>query len=456
MKSPIILAAFLAAFLLFQGFQCASSEFTGAKLHIQQNNYPEAKRLLEIEVQKNPQNEEAWYLLGWVSGEAGEYESMNAAYGKALELSPRFAKDIRANRYNRWAQTLNRGLQYLERASPESTSFYESALGEFDKAVRIWPDTSLTYRYIGYAYYNSGRSDKALEAFTTAWEKGKDIESLKPAVRLYIERGDQLKTRFESENADKLKAAENLASIRKNTRRSDVIDKLGAPDRIKRGPRNSKKEDLEYRRFNLTVSIENDRVTAKNFSKPYVPDIDSTNQRLAMREYDQAIRLLTEAKDAGMSDAETLNMFLRAYIQSNRIGEAVTEYERVVSGDPTNKDNLYVLGVLYRSSGNYQKAVDSFSKAYKVDPEFTDALFDLGATYYNWGVDLMRAAEEKGDATNQHKEKFKDALPYIEEVSKRRPDDVQVWETLGTIYAQLGRQDDALKAFDRADELKAK
>ncbi|MBI4418670.1 MAG: tetratricopeptide repeat protein [Ignavibacteriales bacterium] len=456
MKSSIILATLLTSLLLFQGFQCASSEFTGAKLNIQQNNLPEAKRLLELEVQKNPQNEEAWYLLGWVNGEGGDYEGMNAAYDKALEISPKFSKDIHGSRYNRWAQSLNRGLKYLERASPESSMFYNNALEEFEKAMRAWPDTSLTYRYMGYAYYSSGRPENAVGAFTTAWEKGKDIESLKPAVRLYIEHGDQAKTRFEADNADKLKNISNLASIRKNTRKNDVIDMLGAPDRIRRGPRGTKKEDLEFRRFNLVVSIENDRVTAKTFSKPYTPDIDSTNYHKAMQEYDKAIRLLTEAKQAEMADAETLNMFLNAYIQTDRLTEAIAEYEQATATESTNKLNQYVLGVLYRSSGNYEKAVTRFHEALGLDSTFADALFDLGATYYNWGVEIMRSAEDKGVSTSEHKEKFKQALPYIERVSEVKPDDVQVWETLGTIYAQIGLQDQALKAFDRADSLKAK
>lgn len=454
MKSSIALAALLTFTVLFQGFQCASSEFTGAKLHIQQKNYPEAKRLLEAEVQKNPQNEEAWFLLGYLNGETGEYEEMNAAFSKALEISPKHAQDIHANRFNRWGQNLNQGLQYLELASPESSGYFDKALEAFSKAERAWPDTSLTYRYIGYAYFNSGRNDEALKAFTTAWEKGRDIEALKPAARLHIERGDQHKASFESSNGDKLKALNNLASIKRNVRKSEVLDKLGAPDRIRRGPRNTKKEDLEYRRFNLTVSIDNDRVTGTTYSRPYAPDIDSTNHRAAIQEYEKAILLLRQAKDAGVSDGETLNMFLRAYIQADRISEAVAEYEQAVEDDPEDKQNQYILGVLNRSTGNYEKAVACFSKALELDSEFTDALFDLGATYYNWGVDMMRSAEEKGQASTAHKEKFSQALPYIERVSEQKPDDAQVWETLGTIYAQLGRQDDAMKAFGKADELR--
>lgn len=455
MKSnTILLIILLVAIVAFQGFQCASSEFTGAKLALQQKNLPEAKRLLEIEVQKNPTNEEAWFFLGGVLAEESEYVGMNNAFDEALKLSQKHAREIHGTRYNRWATHLNIGAGYLERAVPESAMFYDQALAEFDKASQAWPDTSLTYRYIGYAYNNSGRYPEAISAFRKAWEKGKDLESLKRAVRLYIVQGDQYKGIFTSDNEDKLKNLKSIEGIRRNNRKGDVIAALGAPDKITRGPRGSKKEDLVYNRFNLTVKIDNDKVTAKTFSKPYNPSVDSSKYHQAMGEYEKAIQLLLESKGLGMGDSESLSMLLTAYVQANRLKEAVAEYEAAVQTEPGNKQNQFILGVLYRSSGDYEKAVERFKEAYALDPEYTDALFDLGATYYNWGVDMMRVAEEKGEMSMAHKDKFKQALPHLEKVSELKPDEIQVWETLGTIYAQLGMQDKALAAFDRADKLR--
>lgn len=457
MKSKTILLSLvvLAALISFQGFQCASSEFTGAKLAISQKNLPEAKRLLELEVKKNPANDEAWYLLGGIRSEEADYLGMNQAFDEALKLSQKHATEIKGTRYNRWAFHLNRGAMALERATPESSMFFDESLIEFNKARDAWPDTSLTYRYIGYAYNNNSQYPKAIEAFRMAWDKGKDVEALKRAARLYIYEGDQHKKVFESDNDDKLKNLKNIQGVRRNQRKSDVIAALGAPDRIIRGPRGSKKEDMVYNRFNLTVNVDNDKVTAKNFSKPYSPSIDSSGYKSALVEYEKAIQLLLEAKAHISGDSETLNMLLSAYVQANRIQEAIVEYEAAVAIDPGNKQNQFVLGVLYRSAGNYEKAAARFEEAYNLDPEYTDALFDLGATYYNWGVDMMRVADEKGEPSTAHKEKFRLALPHIEKVAELKPDDLQVWETLGTIYAQLGMQDKALAAFDRADKIRA-
>jgi len=450
-----LLLVFTVLALLLQGFQCASSEFTGAKLKMTQKNYKEAKRLLEIEVQKNPGNDEAWYLLGALSAEDQEYARMNEAFDSSLKLSDKHASDIRTIRYNQWGIHLNAGVKWLERATPESTMYFDQAIDEFSKAAISNPDTSLTYRYLGYAYNNKADYDNAVKSFGTAWEKGKDAESLKRLARIYIFQGDKLKNAFETENADNLKAVRSLAEVRRNTSRNDVISALGAPDNIRRGARGTKKETLVYTRYKLTLEMDNAKVVSKTFSSPYRPAIDSSKQKLAMQQYSEAVALLQQGKKNLPDDIEVLNILLQAYVQSDRIKEAIGEYEQVTKANPDNKVNHYILGVLYRSAGDYKAAVAQFEEAIKLDPAYSDALFDLGATYYNWGVEIMRAADEKGEATQEHKEKFKQALPYIERVSQEKPEDVQVWETLGTIYAQLGMQEKAVKAFDQADKLRA-
>ena len=112
------------------------------------------------------------------------------------------------------------------------------------------------------------------------------------------------------------------------------------------------------------------------------------------------------------------------------------------------------MGVLFRSAGRFAEAAEEFKKAIELDPEYIDAYYDLGATYYNWGVDLVRQAQEKNESSPEGKEKFRTALPYIEKVIQARPKEPQLWETLGTIYAQIGETDKAAKAFEKAEKLR--
>jgi len=361
-------------------------------------------------------------------------------------------------RYNRWGQHLNTGVNYLERASADSSQYFDKAVEEFKIAVEIWPDTALTYKYLGYAHNNRGDYDAALQAFLKAWDVGKDYESLMRASRIYIDRGSKLKAAFKSDNDEGLTLQRNLAEVKKGAYKVDVTKALGAPDNIRKGPRGSKKEDWIYRNYNLTVAFDADKVVGKTFSKPYVPKIDSTKYYLALKEYDKAIEALQKIRQGDPEDTDALNLLLSAYVESDRIKEAAAVFQSAVERHPDNKLNHYIYGVLLRTTGDYQGAIDQFRLAYDLDPSYTDALFDLGATYYNWGVDILRIAQEKGESTVEHKAKFREALPCMEKVAEERPDDPMVWETLGTIYAQLddpGMKQKAIEAFDKADAIRS-
>jgi len=56
----------------------------------------------------------------------------------------------------------------------------------------------------------------------------------------------------------------------------------------------------------------------------------------------------------------------------------------------------------------------------------------------------------KDDAV--YKEKFKQALPYLEESAQVRTEDAALWTQLGRLYAILNMPDKSKTAFERADK----
>jgi Flp pilus assembly protein TadD len=64
---------------------------------------------------------------------------------------------------------------------------------------------------------------------------------------------------------------------------------------------------------------------------------------------------------------------------------------------------------------------------------------------------MKKAAQEKGDESEEYKTKFDAALPWMQKMSEIKKDDPRIWETLGTIYALLGQAENATKALDEAD-----
>jgi tetratricopeptide (TPR) repeat protein len=450
----LTVAAVAVSFLFF-GYQCGSPEFTGAKVHIQQKNFKEAQRLLEIEVQKNPQNEEAWFFLGGLKADQGDYKGMNEAFSSCLNLSPKHQGEIKALRYNHWGVNLNAGVNFLERASSDSAHYFEKSITSFNKAIEVWPDTGLTYRYLGYAYNNKGDYGNALQAFEKAWEKDKDVESIKRVGVILLIKGDEHKGKFESTNEEGLRTLKNIEEAKRTSQKDKVKDLFGAADEVKKGPKNTTKEDWIYKKYQATFTVDGDKVIDRKFAQPgYVPAIDSAEWRSAQKYYLQSVDALEAARAADPKDSEVLTRLLKGYVESNKIEPAVREFEKAVADDPKSKTNHFILGVLYRTLGKFDEAISSFMRANEIDPNDCDVLFDIAATYYNWGVDMIKTSEEKGDQSDTYKAKFQAALPYMEKVSECKKDDPNVWETMGTIYARLGMQDKAMKAFEQADKLR--
>lgn len=458
MKFHVIKLVVLAAVasMILVGYQCGSPEFTGAKVHIQQKNYKEAIRLLEIEVQKNPQNDEAWFFLGGLKADQGDLVGMNKSFEAALKISPKHAAEIRAMRYNQWGQNLNAGVNYLEKASSDSSQYYEKSITAFQKAIAAWPDTSLTFRYLGYVYNNKGDFNNAIVAFQKAWDLGKDMESLKRIGAIYLIQGDDHKSKFENANVQPLKSLKNFEEAKRSGSKDKVKELLGLPEETKKGPKNSTKEEWIYKTYQVTITFDGDKVLDRKYGQPpYKPAIDSTEYFVAQSLYDKAVKTLEIARNADPKDNETLQRLLKGYVESNRIEPAVKEFEKVVATDTTNnKTNRFILGVLYRTIGRFDDAVGQFKEANRLDPNDCEVLFDIAATYYNWGVDLIRISDEKNEQSEAYKAKFEAALPYMEKVSECKKEDVNVWETMGTIYARLGQQDKAMKAFDQADKIR--
>src|SRR5665811_1232220 len=99
-KILVITALFLG--IIFTGFQCASTERTSAKLYIQQKNYDKALEVLKKDIEKNPQSDEGYFLMGDIYGEKGQYDQMVSSYNKSLAISKNFEKDITNKKIHYW------------------------------------------------------------------------------------------------------------------------------------------------------------------------------------------------------------------------------------------------------------------------------------------------------------------------------------------------------------------
>ena len=457
MKSNLfyLFFALLLVGFMTQGFQCGSPDFTGAKVQEQNKNFAEAAKLYEKEVQKNPANFEAWFRLGRVRGvELNDFEGMNQAFKESEKLSPVYSSDIHALRGHFWVQFINSGVNYKNRATPDSLQYYDKAIADYKTANMVWPDTSITYLYLAGAYKSKGDNANAILNLTKLWELDHDKDAYKSVGRIYVQQGLEKKEQFKAANADKLKLQKNLTEIDKGSYKSDVTQAFGAPDSQKKDKKNPKKEDWIYNQYSMTLTFDGERVVNRKNEKLYDLKIDSTKYFEAIAEFNKAVDVFEAIKKADPKDNENLNLLLQAYFESNRSVEATKAFKLAVDNDPGNKMNHYILGLLYRTVNDYAGAIAEFNEAIRIDSTFSDAFYDIGATYYNWGVKMKKASQEKGDESEEYKTKFQAALPWMEKMTKIKNDDARIWDTLGTIYALLGQAENATKALDEADKIR--
>jgi len=466
MKSNLfyLFFALLLVGFLTQGFQCGSPEFVGAKVQEQNKKYTEAVKLYEKEVQQNPTNLKAWFRLGYIRGvELKDFAGMNQAFRELEKQSNAYSSDIHAIREYYWAQYINNGVNYKNRATSDSLQFCDKAIEEYKMANMAWPDTAATYRYLAGAYQAKGDIANTILNLSKVWEMDHDKDAYKTVGRLYVQQGLDKKDTFKAENADMLKLQKYLKEINKGSYKSDVTQAFGVPDSQKKDKKNPKREDWVYNKYTMTLTFDGERVANKKVDKPYDLKIDSTKYYEAIAEFNKAIDVFEAVKKMDPKDNENMNLLLQAYYEADRSVEATKAFKLAVENDPGNKMNRYILGLLYRSVSDYDGAISEFSEALKIDSSETmkkdssfsgNVLYDIGATYYNWGVKMKKASQEKGDDNEEYKEKFKAALPWMEKMTKIKKDNAIIWESLGTVYALLGQAEKATKALDEADKLR--
>jgi tetratricopeptide (TPR) repeat protein len=394
-STPIVLLAAVCVYFATAAFQCGSQELTTAKLAMQQRQWEKAEQSLEREVAKNPQSEEGWYLLGQTRLELKKYKEMNDAYVQALAAGNSYKKEIDNNRLAVWAQLFNEGVQDYNQGRTDPAK-YDVAIEKFLIATELQPDSGSTYYVLALAYY--AKNDYA-----------RTIENLNK-------------------------------SLQRNPKNDDAARWLGQ----------------------VHMMLGSNKRQAKD-------------EAGAMEEFNKAVGAYEQAYNANRMSPENIMALIEAYEATNQQEKAVAlTRDAITAGDDEMSRRLYryAYGVFLLRQDKYAESVEEFKKVLAnepPDPEsdqiHLDATYNLGVAYLNWGVAMKTESDKKAEADRQaargrdvkvdesYKEKFKAALPYLEKSGELRPDDVNLWQQLGRLYAHLNMPQKSKFAFDRVDQI---
>lgn len=386
--TKLVLGIFLIG-LFFTGFDCSSTELTSAKLYIQQKNYDKALDVLKKDVEKNPKSDEGYYLLGLIYGEKEMFSEMTEAFNKSLAISKKFEKNIAGLKQNHWANLFNKGVTFFQRGTKTQDKdsvkmYFQKSQLAYEQAIKVEPDSALTYRNLAFAYLAVGDNESAVQPLQSLIKKNTEasLDGYKYLGEIYYTQGQNLKEQYRTSN--------------------------NAQDSIK-----------------------------------------------AQEYFNKAITLLEEGTKKYPDDGELLATLSNSYVGANRLSVAVDAFKKGIEKEPENKVYRYNYGVVLLNGNKYEEAIEQFKKALQIDPNYLDATYNTAVAYVKWGTAINKEAEEKGDMkNNNYKEKYTEALPYLEKVVELRKDEVAIWELLGKVYTILGKTTEANSAFSKADELR--
>jgi tetratricopeptide (TPR) repeat protein len=122
-------------------------------------------------------------------------------------------------------------------------------------------------------------------------------------------------------------------------------------------------------------------------------------------------------------------------MQAGRHLDAQLSCRQALAVDPTHADTLHLMGLLSFHAKQYDHAVEWISRAIRQEPK-ADYLTNLGSTLVNLG-------------------RCEEALKAIDKAVQLKPLDADLWRNLGDILINLERPADALLSYQHALELNA-
>jgi tetratricopeptide (TPR) repeat protein len=397
--------------------------------------------------------------------ELKDYPGMKEAWDAALSISQVHKKEISGQMLFIWGKKFNEGVDAINN-SDEKPELIDKAIEAFNMSVQLMPDSISTQRNLGLAYLKKGEIENAAVHFTLAFEKGKDLLALRRLGRVYQDSAVALYLKFEDINKDAIDLKRKVDGIREGMKGDDVKFVLGEPSKINKPAKPKKgdtKEEWNYDQFNMVLSLDGGIVKMLKFTKPYEAKIDSSDKKQSVALYNKAIDVYKRGQVIFPEDPDISESLMNAYIGADRTVEARALLDERVRKYPNSKFDHYNLGVFLLKDAKYEDAIGQFAAALKLDTTFSAALYNLAACYVNWGVaeqERLKPINEKLRADNKpedqsYKEKYRLAVPWLERVLRNKADDVQMWELLGQVYANLNDQAKAMEAYKKADEIRA-
>ena len=173
----------------------------------------------------------------------------------------------------------------------------------------------------------------------------------------------------------------------------------------------------------------------------YLQEGDTTK---ALDIIDKGRKVMPRSKQLALDEADL-------YLKMGRSEELIMKLKDALELSPENNTIKLALGDAYKNLDSTQKAMKMYQQVYEDQPDNFFANYNIGVIQYNQGADYINESLEKSGSAasklqNKAKEKFKEAISYLEKAHEVKPEDPGPISPLREIYVRLGMD-------EKADEL---
>jgi tetratricopeptide (TPR) repeat protein len=144
---------------------------------------------------------------------------------------------------------------------------------------------------------------------------------------------------------------------------------------------------------------------------------------------DQLASRVNDGRDVARIFAEAVR-----HQQAGRLGDAQTEFRKVLALDPHNAECLHALGFIACRSGQYAAGADLFRQAIEAESNVPHFHLNLGNALYELG-------------------RSDEAMAAYQRTLELKPDSADTFGNLGRLYESLGRTEEACRAYEAAIDL---
>jgi len=460
----LILTIFLGALVVIttSGFECASTGLMSAKTEYSQKEYSKARALLEVEVRKNPKNEEAWYYLALTVQQQHDHFRVAEACDSAELAGSEYHQKIEILRQNEWVDTWNAAVTLLPNTEGNPDSLKKAEM-LFKAAYRLDTSDPEPLRLLGSVYWEMKDTDRTLEAYKLYINiTDANVQKGLDAGLMLQEPEHQLMSDFSS--PDMRKSLPTSDSVKMFVYHSKAIRVFTAVDRQAGGSRNligwqfySDKSTtntnatpdnidqvvrISAEAYNMVGNIYYIRGSTYMLQQSGAKGADSSFYYNGYASMDSALPYLMTAQRLKPENEDASRLLSEIYLRTNQLAKATASYQALINKFPTNKATHLNYGVLLLKQNEYQNAVNQFQDALKIDPNFNQALNYIAIAYKNWSADEQETFRKSGKKENdadrdKYLSKLKKSAEYFEKLHTLAPGDFAPLGQLGEIYSIL-------------------